>query len=378
MRNPAPARWRDTSVVAVWLVALEIENATLGVRHGSVALGALLVGAMALAAFWRRRAPLAFVAVVLALGSVLVWLWNSNNAAGNATVTPVYVLVFVPYAAARESSHRAAIVALAAVLIGGVGVNVATATPSAASYIGTAAATAAAWAAGRWLRARGLLNDELARDAERIEAERESRVRLAVADERTRIARELHALVAANVSAMVIQAEAAELLLEGDLITADRAMAAVEQTGRNALSDIRRVLGVLRHADDSPSLAPQPGVGQIYALVEAARATGQSIELIVEGEPGPLAASVDLGVYRMLEEALSDGGQDRARVKLRFTDNDIELEVTTSGANGSPPWPTLAMRERAAICHGAMHSAQLPDGRQLNVSLPRNFEEALA
>jgi signal transduction histidine kinase len=114
-----------------------------------------------------------------------------------------------------------------------------------------------------------------------------------LADERTRIARELHTVVASNVSAMVIQAEAAELLLDDDFRAADEAMAAVERTGRDALSDMRRMLGVLRQSGDATPLAPQPGVGELYGLVEAARTKRQGIELSVEGEPGPLPSTCE-------------------------------------------------------------------------------------
>jgi signal transduction histidine kinase len=277
-------RWRDPAIAAVWLTALEIENFTITHHRAPLAVDGLLVAVMALASVWRRRAPLTFVAIALACTAALVASWNSSDVA----LAPLYVLVVLPYTAARERSRAPATVGLAAVMAWGVAVNAAT-SPTAANFLGTAASICAAWAAGRWLRARKLLNDELERKAERIAAERDSRIRLAVADERTRIARELHTLVAANVSAMVIQAEAAELMLDGDLFAADQAMAAVEQTGRDALADMRRVLGVLRHVGESPSLAPQPGVGQMYALVEAARADGRVIELTVEGETGPVA-----------------------------------------------------------------------------------------
>jgi signal transduction histidine kinase len=360
---------RDSTIAVLWLVALEAENLTIKHHHAPLALDCLLVAVMALAAIWRRRAPLTFVAVVLACAAGLVASWRSAS----VSIAPLYVLFVPPYTAARERSTRAAAVGLAAVLAWGIAINAAT-KPTAASFFGTAASTCAAWAAGRWLRARGFLNEELERKAERICAERESRVRLAVADERTRIARELHTLVAANVSAMVIQAEAAELLLDGDPDAADRAMAAVEHTGRAALSDMRRVLGVLRHADESPSLAPQPGIGQIYALVESARGEGRSIDLTVEGEPGPLPASVDLGIYRILEDALR-GSADEVGVRVRFGEDDVALDVTVASLDGSVQWPTLAMSERVAICNGVVNQA---DGRQLCISLPRELEEVFA
>ena len=361
-------------LVAAWLAVLEIENSTIGLRHGWEALGAMLVAAMTLAALWRRRAPLAFVVLILALASALVAVWSVNGVAANVTFTPLYVVIFVPYVAARESSLRAAIVALAAVALWAVSLNAWTGPTPVASYLSTEAVVAAAWGVGRWLRARQLLNVELARSAERTEAERDSRIRLAVADERTRIARELHVLIAGNVSVMVIQAEVAELQLGVEPVTADTAMAAVEQTGRAALADMRRMLGVLRHGEVLAPTAPQPGIGQLYALVESARANSQSIDLSVKGDPGPLPASVDLAVYRMLEEALQSCGDYRTEIDLAFTDNAIELRVSIDGG-GDSPWPTPAMHERAAICGGKVDGQVMPDSRWLSVILPRTFEE---
>jgi signal transduction histidine kinase len=322
--------------------------------------------------------PRGFVAVVLALSTALVAVWSANGAAAEVTVTPLYVLVFVPYVGARHCSVRPAVATLVTVLGWGLGLDAWTAPTPAASYLSTAVVVAAAWAVGRWLRARKLLNTELAHNTGRIAAEGDSRIRLSVADERTRMARELHALIAGSVSAMVIQAEAAELLLETDASAADAAMAAVEQVGRNALADMRSLLGVLRHAEEAPSLVPQRGVGQIYALVEAARANGRWIELSVEGNPGPLPASVDLAIYRILEEALGGGGPDGNRVQLRFTERAVELEICGTGGSGSTQWPTLAMNERVAICGGTVQCRALPEECRLSVSLPRQFEEVLA
>ncbi|MGO8994418.1 MAG: sensor histidine kinase [Polyangiaceae bacterium] len=377
-RWSVPARWLDWAIVAAWLVALEIENATIGLRGDWAALGGLLAAGLALAARCRRRAPRAFVAAVLSLSSALVAVWSVNGVATNASITPLYVLIFVPYAAARASSHPVAMTSLAAALVWGIGLGIWTGTTPTASYISIVAVPAAAWAVGRWLQARQVLNTELANTTEQIEAQRESRIRLAIADERTRVARELHQLVAGKLSAMVIQAEAAELLLEADAVAADRAMAAVEQSGRDALADMRRMLGVLRHTEALAPLTPQPGIGQLYALVDAARANGRSIELSVEGEPGPLPASVDLAVYRLVEEALETNGTGHTHIQLRFTDGGVELEITAPGSDIAPQWPTLAMRERAAICAGTVNSHALQHSRQLSVNLPRRFEEALA
>jgi signal transduction histidine kinase len=372
-RIPIAERRLDAALAAVWLVALEIEAVALRHHTTSLALSALAVVAMVLPAVWRRRAPLAFTLAVLAAASVYIAAVTDTN---GPFLAPLYIQTVPPYVLARYEQPRRAVVGVAVCLAWGAVVTTLT-TPGVGNYLGSVVMLGVAWAVGRALRAHRRLNDELARKAERIEAERASRIRLAVADERTRIARELHALVASSVSAMVVQAEAAELLLDGDLAPADKAMAAVEQTGREALSEMRRLLGVLRHAGEEPVLAPQPGVGQVYALIEAARAGGRSVELRVEGEPGPLPASVDLGVYRILEDALASSA-DAVAVTLRFGEHAVELEVFTPSPKTSAPWPTLAMRERVAICDGTLRSDATTQERRLLATLPRAFEEVFA
>jgi signal transduction histidine kinase len=304
---------------------------------------------------------------------VVISDWSSAS----VVVAPTYVLIVLPYSVARRASLPRALIALAALLVFGFGANVASKS-AAGWYLGAPAMTGAFWGAGRWLQARALLHDQLARNAERIEAERASRISLALADERTRIARELHTLVASNVSAMVIQAEAAELLLDDDPRAADEAMAAVEQTGRDALSNMRRMLGVLHHSGDPTTLAPQPGVGELYALVEAARSKGQGIEMSVEGEPGPLPSSVDLAIFRVVEEALTAGGAGETLIRLWFNEDQIDLDVSVPHLDRSSAWPTPAMREWAAICNGSIRAEIGSRQQRLFTSLPRVLEEGFA
>jgi signal transduction histidine kinase len=366
----------DVLVAAAWFIALAIENVTVRQPRGPLVLNLLVIAAMTVPAIWRRRYPLGYTVAVLAAATVLV----SSLTSDGTNLAPIYVLTLPAYTVGRHRPLGPALLGLGLVVGWACAVNAAGG-QSAGDYLGTAVTCATAWGLGRALRAWGSLADELDRKARRIDAERESRARLAVADERTRIARELHTVIASRVSAMVVQAEAAELLLDDDLARADQAMAAVEATGREALSDMRRMLGVLRHTGEVPELAPQPGVGQIHALVERARADWDGIELSVDGEPGPLPASVDLGLYRILEDALATaaatGGE--ARVELRFHESDVELVAAVSGAASPPPWPTLAMRERAAVCGGAIRIETGHDGsRRLVTRLPRAFEAVFA
>jgi signal transduction histidine kinase len=158
---------------------------------------------------------------------------------------------------------------------------------------------------------------------------------------------------------MVVQAEAARSQLRQDPAGADRAMEAVELTGRAALADMRRILGALRHGEATPQLQPLPDIDQVYALIQEAREAGRPVELRVEGEPGDIPATVELGIYRVLEEALRDtrpGGAGGITAWLLFHDDDLELRLTAQ-RGGPNRWPTGTMRERIAVCGGEIAAA---------------------
>ncbi len=234
----------------------------------------------------------------------------------------------------------------------------------------------ASWVVGRYMYTQRVLAAELQRTSEQIAVETESRERLAVAEQRTRIARELQTLVADNVSAMIVHAQAGQRLLEIDLDQADDAMATIEHIGRAALAEMRLILGVLRRSDQPVELAPQPGIGQIPSLVDTARASRRQIVLRVDGQPGPLPASVDLGLYRILQDAMvihDDGALD---IVLGFTDDHVDLHVTST-APGTR-WPTVTMRERVALCEGELTVDVRGNDRTLMVRLPTKLRGALA
>jgi signal transduction histidine kinase len=362
-------RWLDPALAAVALVALEIEIVTVRHQTGPLVLNVLGAAAITVPLVWRRRAPLAYACLTMGL-AVLITATLTNLA---APVVPGFLLIIAAYTVAAYEPRTRAVIGLAVCLAAVWGLFAVTPHHSVSHSPVPIGTLALSWAVGRAVRARRLLDEELGRKAERIAAERESRELLAVADERTRIARELHAVVAGRVSAMVVQTEAAQQLLDEDLDRADAAMAAVEEAGREALSEMRRILGVLRRAGEGAERAPQPGVGQIHGLVERAREQHRQVELEVDGDPGPLPASVDLGVYRILEEALASTGAGPVEVRLTFAARDLELDVTSHGAPAAS-WPTLAMRERVALCEGELEA---DDGR-LRVRLPRAFEEVFA
>ena len=362
-------RWLDPALAAVALVALEIEIVTVRHHTGPLVLNVLAAAAITVPLVWRRRAPLAYASLTMGLAVLITATLTDLT----ALAVPGYLLIILPaYTVAAHEPQTRALIGLAVCLVALWALGAVTRHTSVSDYVLPTGISALSWAVGRALRARRLLNAELGRKAERIAAERESRELLAVADERTRIARELHAVVAGSVSAMVVQTEAAQQLLLEDLDRADAAMAAVEDAGRETLSEMRRILGVLGRVDEAAELAPQPGVGQIHALVERAREQRQ-VELEVEGDPGPLPASIDLGVYRILEEALASTGAAPLEVRLTFAERELELDVTSHGTPAAS-WPTLAMRERVALCDGELEA----DEGRLRVRLPLAFEEALA
>jgi signal transduction histidine kinase len=292
---------------------------------------------------------------------------------------PQLVLFIPPYSVAAYSQRRQALLGLGYTGLVVV-VNNLVGPPGTSAWVFGVVACGVPWGVGRILRARRETAAELRHTAETLAAEGGGRELLAIAEQRTRIARELQTLIAHNVSAMIVQTQTAQRLLDGDPDEADAAMAMIEASGRHALADMRRILGVLRRSDDDADLSPQPGVGQIPALVERQRSAHRPVALHVEGAPGPMPASVDLGVYRILEDALAGvtDGADPVDVVLRFGADDIELSVT-SNSGSHLDWPTTAMRERAALCQGtAAVESVVGAGERLVVRLPRVFDEAVA
>jgi signal transduction histidine kinase len=370
-------RWLDPACAGVLLVALELGVLTGAHRHGPLALNMLAVAAVALAAVWRRRSPLLFLVVVGTLAALMNAFLTTLD---HSPLLAAYFLLVPAYTAAAWLARRPAVLALA-FLLGSTAISELIAHHQPVGNLAGAAFTiSAAWAAGRAIRARRALTSELQHTSARLATERDDRAQLAVAGERSRIASELHTIVARSVAGMVVQAEGARSMLADDPARADTAMGAIEDTGRQTLAEMRRILGVLRHGDDRAGREPQPGVAQVYSLIQRARERGQPVELQVDGEPGTLAAGVDLGLYRILEDALESTRRHPAPsvgVTLRFREEDLELRLTAR-CHGPNAWPTDAMRERIALCDGALEDKLLDEhGWQLVARMPRGLQGAL-
>jgi len=337
---------------------------------GTAATGLILAQTLPLA--WRRRHPLA-VSLVTGLATAGYGLAPYPDL---AMPVPVGGLVGM-YSVAAWGSRRAALVA------GGVAAAVVAVVMSLprtdADLVDAAFASlglAGAWVLGDRARVQRALAAELSDRAVRLEREREGEARRAVASERARIARELHDVVAHHVSMMVVQAEAGPLAVERDPARAAGAFEAIAATGRQALVEMRRLLGVLRGDGQAPSLAPQPGLDQVPSLVEQVGRAGLEVELVVEGEKVPLPAGVELSAYRIVQEALTNAvrhaGPGRARVLVRYGERDLELTVRDEGGAGgaapagAPPTRSgqglVGMRERVSLFGGELHAGPGPDG----------------
>jgi signal transduction histidine kinase len=203
--------------------------------------------------------------------------------------------------------------------------------------------------------------------------------REAAAHERTAIARELHDVIAHSLSVMVLQATAGRRLARRDPANAAAAFEVIEQTGRDALSDLRRAIGVLKTDSlEASSLAPQPSLLQLGALVDQVRKAGVSVHVTIDGTQRPLAPGVELSAYRIVQESLTNmlrhSGADDAVVAIRYGRDDLTVEVTDNGRNGTVPSADgsglTGMRERVALLHGDFRAGSTVDGFTVSARLP--------
>ena len=238
---------------------------------------------------------------------------------------------------------------------------------------------AVVWTIGFTLGRKFQEADEARRRAVRAEHEREVRARAAVAEERARIARELHDVVGHSVSVMTVQASGVRRLLRPDQQREREALLIVERTGREALAEMRRMVGVLRRPEEAPALAPQPSLEHLERLVEQAREAGLPVELRVEGEAIELPAGVDLTAYRLVQEgltnALKHARASRAEVLVNYGDGQIEVTVSDDGkgvGNGDGGGHGLVgMRERVSVYGGELDAGPQPGGGyRLRAKLP--------
>jgi signal transduction histidine kinase len=228
------------------------------------------------------------------------------------------------------------------------------------------------WMFGRVSRERAARAVASRRQAEALDATRELHVQAAALGERARLAREIHDVIAHSVSVMVIQSAAARTVMAGDPERAEGSLRVVERAGREALAEMRRLLGVLGDGSDPRRLAPQPGLGDLHELVSRTAQAGLSTSIQIDGEPRSVPAGVSLCAYRVVQEALTNAikhaGPARARVSVRWGQDALELEVHDDGRGPAVPTNTdsghgiRGMRERAALHGGSVEAGPAPGG----------------
>ncbi len=228
-----------------------------------------------------------------------------------------------------------------------------------------------AWAIGWVLASRTRSTRRLREQAAQLEAERDALAREAVAEERGRIARELHDVVAHSVSVMTVQAGGVRRLLRAEQQREREALLTVEETGRRALAEMRRMVGIMRTDVDASDRAPQPGLENLDHLMGEIRESGLPVALEVEGAPVELPVGVDLSAYRIVQEALTNAlkhaGPAHAWVTVRYAPAGVEILVEDDGAGpsailGLPGHGLIGMRERVAVYGGTLETGARPGG----------------
>jgi signal transduction histidine kinase len=371
-------RTLDIALAALALVAIEINTVTTPDLEGPLVPNMLMFAGMAVPLAWRRTAPVPSTLAILFFGF-----------AGQAVLTgppgntvSVLVIIFTAYSLGTHAEPPSTFIVAA---IGAATITTISIIDTPDDwFFPTTFFWIAPWVGGRVMRGHTELARELDEKADRAQRSHELEQARAVAEERRRVARELHDVLAHDLSVMVVQSGAARRILERDPDAAADAARLIERTGREALTELRHLFGPARRGEGEP-LEGTPGVARIERLAERARAAGLPVDLIVEGEPRPLPPGVDLAGYRVVQEALTNSlkhaGPAKARVTVRYENDCLRLEIVDDGLGEGPGRDHLGgsghglvgMNERVALYGGELEAGRAPDGGfRVRAALPLN------
>jgi signal transduction histidine kinase len=372
--------WNQDRADVAMAVALTIFTlaTAIGAHARLDAISIALLVLQALPLVWRRRYPIP-VLVATGLSITIYSLLGYAQAGGGLGVFVAFYTV-----ATYESRPRALL--SAALTAGGIFLSFVAYAAQGPGW--TAGLTSAymsfglAWLIGDNLRVRRAYTRQLEQRAVELEIEREEKAALAVSQERSRIARELHDVVAHHVSVMVVQAAAARRVCDRDKTQAKAALESVEESGRTALAEMRRMLEVLR--TDTAGVGPQPGLSELDRLIGQVRETGLPVETVIEGSPCQLPIGMDLTAYRIIQEALTNvvkhAGKANARVLVRYSCEALDIEVTDDGRGAAAPLLArdmegghglIGMQERVALYDGTLETGPLfPGGFRVHAHFP--------
>lgn len=315
----------------------------------------------------RRRYPL--------LGLLLAFPALVSSFPGGIDGTPALTLTLMVVLFSVGSETRDVVALIGAVGVGGLIAVAILHDPDARLDLGDllqpVLLLGGAWLAGLALRIRRDREDALEQRAAALERDHGSRAQAAVSDERARIARELHDVVAHAIAVIVVQARGGRASLAGDPGSTREALSAIEATGVQALTEMHRLVGVLRDAGDTAMLSPTPGLRDLGRLIGDLRDAGLVVELSIEGDPVEVPPGVDLSAYRIIQEALTNAlrhaGPTTARVRVQYDQHDLDLEVSDSGGDpaelgSGDRLGLIGMRERANLVGGTLEAGSMSTG----------------
>jgi len=328
------------------------------------ALGVVLALLSTVPVAWRARRPLTAAAIVLGANAACIYAAAPHQAA----FQPFVALTLTAYSVGSRAEGRRALWVPPVLVVASVPVFVAARMhgQNSGNIVPSFVWLLAAWATGRTVRSWRHKNLALERANRELAEQRELQAQAAVTVERGRIARELHDVVAHNVSMIVVQAGAAARVLRGEQPDVRNALDVIASTGRETVDEMRTLLGVLRSDDGPAALKPQPGLADLEQLVSGIREAGLPVTLRIEGSPRPLPPALDLSAFRIVQEALTNtlkhAGPASARVTVRYEDSEVTLEITDTGRGPHGGHGTghglVGMRERAAMLGGKLETAR--------------------
>jgi len=374
-RLPASAWVFDSALalaaagVSTLVVTETLSVAQLRLSRGTLILGCALVLLHTLSLAARRRFPGAVLALVVGSGLTFAALDLPPDILGVAILVAVYSV-------AAYGGRWVSLAGLVVAELGLVAVQLSPGRTGVRTLVGNLGVVAAAWVLGRFAHDYRAYAARLEERTAELEQAREELARRAVVEERLRLARELHDVVAHAMSVIAVQSGVGAHIATTQPKEARRSLAAIEATSRTALTELRRLMGVLRQeGEPQGALAPVPGLADLEGLLAEVSKAGLAVRLQVEGTPSPLPAGVDLSAYRIVQEALTNvvkhAGPARARVVVGYRDRDVTVEVVDDGRGAATSardgrvgtgHGLIGMRERVAVFGGDLEAGPRPAG----------------
>jgi len=338
----------DVVVAAFWTFLTVADDAVIeDPNRFPFLIPFLLLGSIGL--IWRRSHPFITFGVLAGITIVMTFL-DVAGPVPAALICACYSL------GAHASERRVSIAMFVGFLVTGFSAVLVTDPQYIPDTLLVVLLLSIAWVIGDSLRTRRLFQQTVLERAERAEALRDSLAQQAVAQERTRIARDLHDVVAHSMSLMVVQAAAARRVAATDPAASAAALEAIETVGRNSLDEMRRILGVLRGDEAGHALAPQPDIAAIETLVDEFRSAGLRVTMTKTGVPRPLSPSVELTAYRIVQESLTNtlrhAGPSVATVRLDFAEEELRIQVEDDGSGTPSHLPSQSGSQKG---HVGMH-----------------------